>query len=204
MMSDRWIPLDVESCDADPFVQFRRWFDEASDEMADRNVITLVTASLDARPSARMVLLRHVDDTSFGWFTNYASRKGEELSANPVAALSWYCEPLGRQVRIEGSVARMSDEESDAYFNARPRGHQLGAHASAQSHPIASRAELERRVREMDEQFAGRSVPRPLNWGGYRLTPDRFEFWQHRLDRLHDRIVYTLDGATWRRERQSP
>ena len=174
------------------------------DEMADRQAIALVTATPDARPSARMVLLRHVDDSSFGWFTNYDSRKGEELAANPVAALLWYCEPLGRQVRIEGAVVRMSDEESDAYFNARPRGHQLGAHASRQSHPIADRDELERRVREVDEQFAGREVPRPANWGGYRLVPDRFEFWQHRLDRLHDRIVYRLDDGRWRRERQAP
>ena len=203
-MSDRWVALDVESCDPDPFAQFRGWFDEASGEMADRQAIALVTASSDARPSARMVLLRHVDDTSFGWFTNYDSRKGEELSANPFAALLWYCEPLGRQVRIEGAVHRMTDEQSDAYFDARPRGHQLGAHASTQSRPIASRAELERRVLEVDERFAGRDVPRPSYWGGFRLVPDRFEFWQHRLDRLHDRVVYHLVNGQWRRERQAP
>jgi len=203
-MSERWVPLAIESCDEDPFAQFRHWFDDAEAEMADRQAIALVTATSDGRPSARMVLLRHVDDASFGWYTNYDSRKGVELAANPAAALLWYCEPLGRQVRIEGAVARMRDEDSDAYFNARPRGHQLGAHASTQSHPIASRDELERRVREADERFAGRDVPRPENWGGYRLVPERFEFWQHRLDRLHDRIVYVLDDGRWRRERQAP
>lgn len=203
-MSERWIPLDVTDCDPDPFVQFRRWFDEAKDEMAEREAITVVTATPDGHPSARMVLLRHIDGSSFGWYTNYESRKGHELAANPHAALLWYCEPLGRQIRIEGDVAQMSAAASNAYFASRPRGHQLGAHASQQSMAIDSRRVLEDRVRDVEARFAGRDVPRPEHWGGYVMTPRYFEFWQHRQDRLHDRVVYTPDGTAWRRQRHAP
>jgi pyridoxamine 5'-phosphate oxidase len=203
-VSERWIPLDVADVDPDPFEQFQLWFAEALGEMADREAIALVTATHEGLPSARMVLLRRHDSTSFGWYTNYDSRKGHELAENPHAALLWYCEPLGRQVRIEGPVEKMTAAESDAYFAGRPRGSQLGAHASHQSEPLASRAELEERVAECARRYEGEEVPRPENWGGYRLTPTRFEFWQHRDDRLHDRVVYLPAGALWRRERQSP
>lgn len=203
-MNERWVPLELEDCDPDPFVQFRHWFDEAADEMAEREAITLITSTPDGHPSARMVLLRHFAERSLGWYTNYASRKGHDLEANPHAALLWYCEPLGRQVRVEGTVARMSVERSDAYFAARPRGHQLGAHASAQSQPIADRRALEDRVAEVEDRFAGHDVPRPVNWGGYELSATAFEFWQHRHDRLHDRILYTPDGDGWRRQRHAP
>ncbi len=203
-MSERWVPLDVADVDPNPFEQFQRWFDEALGEMAEREAIALVTSTPDGAPSARMVLLRLHDGTSFGWYSNYDSRKGHELAANPRAALLWYCEPLGRQIRIEGSVERMTAGESDAYFAQRPRGSQLGAHASHQSEPLASRRELEERVAALDVEFEGREVPRPENWGGFRLTPNRFEFWQHRDDRLHDRVVYLPEGPSWRRERQSP
>jgi pyridoxamine 5'-phosphate oxidase len=151
-----------------------------------------------------MVLLRHHDGSSFGWYTNYDSRKGDELTENPKAALLWYCEALGRQIRIEGSVAKASAEESDVYFATRPRGSQLGAYASRQSEPLVSRAELEERVRDVDRRFEGVPVPRPSNWGGYRLTANSFEFWQHRDDRLHDRALYLPEGTSWRRERLSP
>jgi pyridoxamine 5'-phosphate oxidase len=203
-VSERWVPLDVSDVDANPFAQFQLWFTEALGEMAEREAIALVTATPDGAPSARMVLLRHHDGTSFGWYSNYDSRKGRELAANPRAALLWYCEPLGRQIRIEGSVERMTGAESDAYFARRPRGSQLGAHASHQSEPIASRSVLEESVAAFAAEFEGRNVPRPENWGGFRLAPDRFEFWQHRDDRLHDRVVYLPEGPLWRRERQSP
>jgi pyridoxamine 5'-phosphate oxidase len=203
-VSERWVPLDVDTCDPDPLVQFGRWFEEARDVMLEREAVTLVTADERARPSARMVLLRHVDDHSVGWFTNYDSRKGRELAANPHASVVWYCEPLGRQVRIEGIVAPMTGAESDAYFAARPRAHQLSAHASDQSAPLATRAELEQRVADVDARFAGRAVPRPDYWGGYRLTPDGLEFWQRRDDRLHDRVAYLRAEGAWRRERLAP
>jgi pyridoxamine 5'-phosphate oxidase len=203
-VSDLWVPLDLADCDPNPFVQFQRWFDEAKGEMPERDAVALSTATPDGRSSTRMVLMRHVDDHSFGWFTNYESRKSEQLATNPVAALLWYCEPRGRQIRIEGPVEKMTSDESDAYFATRARGSQLGAHASHQSSPLASREALEARVREFDVEFEGRDVPRPPFWGGFRLTPNRFEFWQHREDRLHDRVVYLPDDAQWRLERQAP
>jgi pyridoxamine 5'-phosphate oxidase len=203
-MSELWIPLELSECDPNPFVQFQRWFDEAKGEMPERDAVSVATSTRDGRPSTRMVLLRHVDDHSVGWFTNYDSRKGRQLQENPFAALLWYCEPRGRQVRFEGPVEKMSAAESDAYFATRARGSQLGAHASSQSDVIASREELEKRVREFDQEFFGRDVPRPEFWGGYRLTPNRFEFWQHREDRLHDRIVYLASKNGWTLERQAP
>ena len=203
-MSEFWIPLELSDCDANPFVQFRVWFDEAKGEMLERDAISVATSTSEGKPSTQMVLLRHVDDHSVGWFTNYESRKGRELAVNPFASILWYCEPRGRQVRVEGTVEKMTAGESDAYFATRARGSQLGAHASSQSSVISSREELEQRVREFDAEFAGREVPRPRSWGGYRLTPNRFEFWQHREDRLHDRIVYQASSAGWSLERQAP
>ncbi len=199
----RWAPFDAADCDPDPMVQFARWFDEGA-VMVDREVVALVTSTPEGRPSARMVLLRHRDATSIGWYTNYESVKGRQLGANPHGAVLWYCEPLGRQVRFEGPVAPMRPDESDAYFAARPRGHQIGAHASLQSEPLTSRAELEARVSALEASFAGREVPRPAHWGGYRLTPTFVEFWQQRADRLHDRVWYTRVGDDWRIERHYP
>jgi pyridoxamine 5'-phosphate oxidase len=203
-VNERWLALHVADCDPDPFVQFRRWFDEAQPEMNEREAVVLATATPDGRPSARMVLLRHVGRDSFGWFTNYGSRKGHDLELNHHAALLWYCEPLGRQIRIEGTVAKMSNAQSNEYFSARARGHQIGAHASHQSEPLESRQEIEDRVRELEAQFEGAEVPRPEYWGGYLLTPTFFEFWQHREDRLHDRVFYTPGHHAWHRERHSP
>ena len=203
-MSEMWTPLDLAECDPNPFVQFRIWFDEAKGEMLERDAVSVATSTPDGRPSTRMVLLRHVDDHSVGWFTNYDSRKGRQLDANPHAAILWYCEPRGRQVRMEGAVEKMTAAESDAYFATRARGSQLGAHASAQSSVIANREELEGLVRAFDAEYEGRDVPRPAFWGGFRLTPNRFEFWQHRDDRLHDRIVYLANLDGWSLERQAP
>ena len=203
-MSEMWIPLDLADCDPNPFVQFRLWFDEAKGEMLERDAVSVATSTRDGKTSTRMVLLRYVGDDDVGWYTNYESRKGRQLEENPFASILWYCEPRGRQVRMEGAVEKMSAAESDAYFATRARGSQLGAHASEQSSVIASREELEARVREVDRRFAGGDVPRPANWGGYRLTPNRFEFWQHRDDRLHDRVVYLPSGNGWTLERQAP
>ncbi len=203
-MSERWVPLDVTTCDPDPLAQFARWFEEARDVMAEPEAVTLVTVDGRGHPSARMVLLRHRDEATLGWFTNYHSRKGRDLAENPRAALVWYCEALGRQVRAEGLVAAMSAAASDAYFARRPRGHQLSAHASAQSEPLASRAQLEELVARADARYAGVAVPRPDHWGGYLLTPDAVEFWQRRDDRLHDRVAYERAGDTWRRQRLAP
>ena len=200
----RWRPFDVEDCDPNPFVQFRRWFDEAEADMAEREAVALVTSTPDGRPSARMVLLRRVDEDSFGWYTNYESRKAAELAANPRAALLWYCEAQGRQIRVEGAVARSSAEDSDAYFATRARRSQIGAHASHQSTPLVSRGALEARVELLEAEFAGREVPRPEDWGGYVLTPDAFEFWQHRENRLHDRVIYSLAEGGWHYERYAP
>ncbi len=203
-MSERWVPLDVASTDADPFVQFDRWFEDARSEMAEPEAVALATSTLDGTPSVRMVLMRWHDGKTFGWYTNYESRKGDELLANPYAALLWYCESLGRQIRIEGIVEQMSPEDSDAYFSRRPRGSQIGARASEQSHVLNGRKELERRVAEIEKEFAGRDVERPEYWGGFCLIPTRFEFWQHRESRLHDRVAYLAEGSSWLRQRLSP
>jgi pyridoxamine 5'-phosphate oxidase len=204
LVSDLWVPLEITDCDPNPFVQFQQWFVEAKGEMLERDAISVATSTRDGKPSTRMVLLRHVDERSVGWFTNYDSRKGHDLEENPFAAILWYCEPRGRQVRMEGPVEKMTASESDDYFATRARGSQLGAHASAQSSVIASREELEQRVTELDAEYFGRDIPRPDNWGGYRLTPNRFEFWQHRESRLHDRIVYLSTPNGWTLERQAP
>lgn len=199
-----WRPLADDELGENPFAEFRRWYDEAEPLMADRSAVALITASLTGRPSGRMVLLRHVDDERFGWYTNYDSRKGRELRENPQAALLWYCEPLGRQIRIEGRVEVMDAAASDEYFAARPRGHQVGAHASPQSSPLPSRAALEARVAAAEATFAVGAVPRPAHWGGFFLWPDTFEFWQQRTDRLHDRFVYHRESGGWTRQRLAP
>jgi pyridoxamine 5'-phosphate oxidase len=152
-----------------------------------------------------MVLLRSRDERGYCFFTNYDSAKGRDLAENPRAAIVWYVEPLGRQVRIEGAVEQLSPLESDDYFAGRARGHQIGAHASAQSQAIGARTDLEAAVERVAATFEGIDIPRPAHWGGYRVVPAHFEFWQHREDRLHDRIVYTReDDGPWRRERRQP
>jgi len=185
---------------ADPLEQFRRWFAEADED----NRMALATAAPDGAPSVRMVLLKGADDQGFVFFTGYESRKGGELQANRRAALLFHWAPLGRQVRIEGPVERVAADESDAYFATRPRGAQLAAAASRQGRTLANRTELDEAVAELEREHAGHDVPRPEHWGGYRLRPQTYEFWQHRDDRLHDRLRYSRDGERWRLERLSP
>ena len=190
---------------ADPFALFDRWFEDASRSgLLLPEAVTLSTATTDGRPSARLVLLKAFGESGFVFFTNYESRKGRELDSNPYAALTAHWPVLQRQVRIEGSVSRTSQSESEAYFRTRDRGSQLGAWASVQSDEIENRDTLEARMAARRAEFEGRDVPLPPFWGGYRLDPVRIEFWQGRLNRLHDRLEYVRDGHAWRRRRLSP
>ncbi|HET7171036.1 MAG TPA: pyridoxamine 5'-phosphate oxidase [Gaiellales bacterium] len=188
--------------DLDPVRQTVRWRDEAAGDGADTTIAALATASANGRPSARMVLVRGLEDGGFRFFTNYESRKAAELAQNPLAALLFHWP--GRQLRVEGGVERLSAAESDAYFDARPPRSRMSAAASPQSRPVASRADLEAAVRELEARHANGNVPRPAGWGGYRLLPDAYEFWQHDPHRLHDRFRYTRADGEWRVERLGP
>ena len=204
MPSDPLPPLDAASVDPEPMVQFARWYDAAVAATGDRAAaMTVATATPDGRPSARVVLLRGFDARGLVFFTNYDSRKGGDLAANPVAAAVLYWSALDAQIRVEGEVERVSAEESDAYFAQRPHGHRIGAWASHQSAPVADRATLEEQVRAAETRF-GDDVPRPPHWGGYRILPSAVEFWRNRADRVHDRVEYTRRGASWRIRRLSP
>jgi pyridoxamine 5'-phosphate oxidase len=189
---------------ADPITEFENAVERARSHQVDTAPVVLATTDEAGRPSARLVLCRGVDARGFMFFTNYNSRKGRELAANPHAALCFYWVTLDEQIRIEGGVERISPEESDAYFAGRPRGSQLGAWASEQSELLASREMLEERYRETERRFADRTVERPPFWGGYRLKPVRIEFWYGRPDRLHDRVLYVRAGDLWRIERLYP
>ena len=189
----------------DPVERFQEWFREAEQAGVDvPEAMMLATADADGAPSARLVLLKGADDEGFVFYSGYVSRKAAELDQNPRAALVFYWRPLGKQVRVEGRVERVSDGESAAYFATRPRGSQLAAWASQQSRPLESREELERRYAELEREYEGQEVPRPPHWGGFRLRPDAIEFWEHRENRLHDRFRYSRAREGWTVELLSP
>jgi pyridoxamine 5'-phosphate oxidase len=197
--------LDKADVHHDPVVQFHAWFQNAIDAgLHEPNAMILATAATDGKPSARTVLLKGYDERGFVFYTNYEGRKAGELETNPECALLFYWGELGRQVRIEGTVSRISEQESDSYFASRPRGSRLGAWASQQSRPVKDRSVLEERVLRLETEYEGREIPRPSFWGGYRVEPETIEFWQGREDRLHDRLVYRREDAAWRIERLQP
>ncbi|MCW3019461.1 MAG: pdxH [Solirubrobacterales bacterium] len=204
-MTDYGQPLREQDVDRDPVRQFATWFQEAqAADVRMPEAAALATASADGAPSVRMVLVKRFDDRGFVFFSNYASRKAAELAANPRAALVFYWDPLGRQVRIEGAVERTSVEESAEYVRSRPRGSQLSALASPQSEVIDSRALLEERVGELERRYGQGELPLPTGWGGYRLVPETVELWQQRHDRLHDRLRYRRSDGGWSVERLAP
>jgi pyridoxamine 5'-phosphate oxidase len=190
---------------SEPLEQFRSWFAEAVDTVTVPEAMALATATADAAPSVRMVLLKGADERGLVFYSHHTSRKGRELEANPQAALLFHWSPLGRQVRVEGRVERLSADESDSYFATRPRDAQLGALASRQSESLGSRAQLDERVAEVEREAGEGPVPRPPTWGGFLLVPDAWEFWQHRASRLHDRFRYEREpSGEWRIERLFP
>lgn len=198
--------LNETEADSNPFTQFQTWFDQAlSTDLPEPNAMTLATATKEGKPSARIVLLKGFDEDGFVFYTNYASQKGQQLTNNPWASLVFWWAELERQVRIEGRVEKVSKEESETYFASRPLGSRLGAWASPQSQVISSRAVLEDKIAELETKYDDETIPKPPNWGGYRLIPTEIEFWQGRPNRLHDRLRYRQqEDKTWLRERLAP
>ncbi|MBA2422965.1 MAG: pyridoxamine 5'-phosphate oxidase [Chitinophagales bacterium] len=198
--------LDESTIMKDPILQFEAWFHEAIEsQLPEPNAMTLATAGIDYKPSARMVLLKRIESQHFFFFTNYYSRKGKELLWNPYAALLFFWNELHRQVRIEGRVEKITSEQSDSYFHSRPKGSQLGAIASPQSEVIESRETLEEKFKAVANQLENFEIPRPAHWGGYKVIPSSIEFWQGRANRMHDRILFTLiDKNNWAIERLAP
>ncbi|MBW4687379.1 MAG: pyridoxamine 5'-phosphate oxidase [Komarekiella atlantica HA4396-MV6] len=198
--------LSKTEIDSNPFIQFKKWFDQAlAVQLPEPNAMTIATATPEGTPSARMVLLKDFDERGFVFFTNYNSHKGQELAENPQAALVFWWAELERQVRISGYVEKVSEKESDQYFNSRPANSRLGAWVSNQSEVIESREILEQRLQEFQRKYENQEIPRPSHWGGLRVIPSEIEFWQGRSSRLHDRLLYTrLNDGSWKIERLSP
>jgi len=199
-------PLKKNDVHKDPIKQFSVWFDEAVDAVkADPNAVLLSTVNNDGKPSCRTVLLKGFDDNGFVFYTNYNSRKAKHIESQPFVSLTFYWPDLMRQIHIEGKAEQVSAEKSDAYFSTRPQSSKRSAWASQQSDKVANREQLEKQLKEIEKRFAGKEIPRPPHWGGYCVKPERIEFWQGRLNRLHDRICYTLkDNEKWMIERLSP
>ncbi len=190
---------------ADPMQQFEKWWQEAIESKIEEvNAMTLATATAEGKPSARIVLLKGIDRNGFVFFTNYHSHKGNQIEENPFVSLVFFWKELERQIRVEGSVSKVTAEESDAYFGSRPEGSRIGAWASPQSRVIASREVIEENVTELEKSFANKEIDRPPHWGGYIVIPNLLEFWQGRNSRLHDRIQYTYKDAAWKIERLAP
>jgi len=198
--------LNEKEAEPNPFQQFQIWFDQAlSAQLLEPNAMTLATVTAEGKPSARVVLLKHFDEQGFVFYSNYHSRKGQELGQNPWAALVFWWASLERQVRIEGRVEQVSEQDSDAYFYSRPWGSRLGAWASEQSQVVSDRQVIEQRLVKLEQQYQDQEIPRPPHWGGYRLVPIAIEFWQGRPNRLHDRLSYhRLEDGNWQIERLSP
>jgi pyridoxamine 5'-phosphate oxidase len=204
-MTEQYNFLSKENINKNPFEQFSYWYKMALDTgFIHPDAMTLATADKNGKPSARIVLLKSFDEKGFIFFTNYESRKGNELTANPYASLVFYWDKIDKQVRIEGSIEKISVKESEIYFHSRPQGSQLGALASPQSKVIEDREYLEEKFSELSKKYEGKEIPLPENWGGYRVKPFYFEFWQSRDNRLHDRIRYVKERDFWKLERLAP
>lgn len=198
------IPLNLESIDPNPVNQFSKWFDEALKHVSfDANAMTLTTVSEDGQPSSRTVLLKGFDDSGFVFYTNYRSRKGRHIQANSRVSITFYWADLMRQVHIEGNAQKVPEPQSDEYFKSRPVASRLSAWASSQSEEVESRSALQKKMKEFEKKF-GDDIPRPPHWGGFLVVPHRIEFWQGRLNRLHDRICYSLEDRNWKIKRLSP
>ena len=204
-MTEQNNTLSKDSINKNPFEQFSLWYKMAADAgFIHHDAMTLATADKNGKPSARIVLLKSFDENGFVFFTNYESRKGNELTANPFASLVFYWDKIDKQVRIEGSIEKTSRDESEIYFNSRPEGSRIGALASPQSKVIKDREYLEEKFKELSGKYEGKQIPLPDNWGGYRMIPYYFEFWQSRDNRLHDRIRYVREKDSWKTERLAP
>jgi len=197
--------LDLEQAADDPIEQFKSWFNDYRDSGAkDFNAMTLSTASKEGQPSSRVVLLKGIEDDAFEFYSNYNSDKGTQMARNPAVALNFFWAEPERQVRVEGIVRKMPQEESEEYFQSRPRGSQIGAYVSPQSEVIKDRDYLEQRQHDFEAKFEGENIPKPEHWGGYRVYPHRIEFWQGRSNRLHDRLNYNYENGRWKKERLAP